>query len=234
MKLPNPFKAKSPALPVSDWIDHAAVQTLQDQTQAAIKINEPLQRLVALKTVQVSIAKAEVNVRGLYRVSDLPLTAAGLAEIQRLEKLADKRMGWGGALTMVSNVSIGAGLIFLSIPLGIPLLALGGFGVVAFGTAGGLVLTHHVVDKTKQPLQEARELPNPLTPLLTRVSAAIHEIESTLSLEEARQSDHFDAALKVSPSLRTRFGEEAVRAFIRDDVATPVKIIKKTGPSPKT
>ncbi len=226
----NPFKPKTPALPVEDWIDHAAITALQEEAKAALKINEPVERLVALKTVAESIAQTEVHLPKISVVTVLPLSTAGKAEIERLEKLAVAQENRGAVIILSTAPIVTIGMTLIGAIVAMPVVAMSGFGLAAVCLAGGLIITRHAVAQTKKQLLAARNIPNPLAPLRASVTTAIDAIESTLSLEEARQSDHLDAALKVSPSLRIRFGEEAVRTIIRDDAAAPVKIIKKTGP----
>ncbi len=232
----NPFKAKIPALPVEDWIDHAAVTALQDETQAALKINEPLQRLVALKALAKSIAKACVNVPGIGRAAGLPLSKAALAEIERLEKSAKTREEVGVAATLITSIGSGTAILGASTLLAIPVLMPVAFGVLFAGIPLGHLISRNDIKKTKRPLQEAAILENPLSPLMAKVGAAIRDIETTLPLDEARQSDHFDAALKVSPALMARFNQETTIASLRANApaappaaATIIKPIPRKG-----
>lgn len=228
MKLSNPFKPKTPAVVVNDWLDLAAVQVLQDSAQEALKINEPVARLIALKAA-IDTINAAMRTEYSYNGINGPLGAASKQYIARHE---DK------TINSLDNFKRNAVLGGIITGLAIGGLALtGGAGIAALAIAapGGLIgglltmIGTLVIYDTREKIMIGhlrKHMPDghPLAATLKALENAVTDVEQTLTLAEARQSSDFNRVLDLSPSLEERFTKEAQRAAIFGEVKAPEEI----------
>ncbi len=218
MPLSNPFKPKAPALPIADWIDHAAVQALQEEVQAARRIDAPVERLIALKTLDDKIKTTLETLPG-YRITP-PLTPAGNAALALLIARNTKKMTPLNATLLSLGCIIGLMTILSVAGPGalLPILCIGPLVGIAVETA----LRSYRSRPWRATLKLFHDTTKDLRRARTDLQDSIADIEANLSLSPVQSSSYLDTALALSPTLKARFAAEALRMTIESAAATPI------------
>jgi hypothetical protein len=240
MKLPAVFK-KKPADHYDDWIDHGALAALRADAAAALAETDPVSRLVAAQAARRAIATDPHPSFGVR----MPFSEKGLKETAFRRK-AGKVTEGVTEMGMVAGI-FGGGLSSVVVTAGvITSAAAAPFALMGAVVAGSIAVTAPILFggaaiKASLSIEKVAVLTRLRAELLEMADGldrAIRDVETTLTLEEARQSPQLAAALDVSPALKERFAKVAATALIAGDIqpaakalpAPEAQVIKKSTP----
>jgi hypothetical protein len=225
MKFPMIVKNTALSQNPADWIDHARVDALVAQAEAAQTTKDPVDRYLALRAAaaDLSLPQSDAETHHERKIDVFfikrrqILTAEGQKSLKSLQ-IASLALGYAAMMGI-----LGTGVMAIGLLAAIPspflvdaALFVGGqagmFG--AFNAAG-----HGIARAVRRKTAALQGPVDRLAAARQSVNAALAESEQSLSLEDVRKSPRIDVVLDASPTLKARFAEEATRAAIKGQVA---------------